>query len=88
MFEGVFAFAAIERSEFENVRRGVIDAHGKRAEIVQRRDFDFLCIHCIKDTGQEGNSYTVAQLGVFETEIADFAKHGAAVGVTLRVPTR
>jgi hypothetical protein len=88
VLESVFPFAAIERREFENIGRGVIDAHGEGTKIVQRGNLDFFGVHCFKDTGKEGNSYAVAEFGVFEAEIANFAEHRATVGVTVGVPTR
>jgi hypothetical protein len=88
VFESVFAFAPIERSEFKNIGRGVIDPHRQRTEIVERRDFDFAGIDRFKDAWQEGNSDAVGKLGVFEAEVANFAKHGATVGVTVGIPTR
>lgn len=87
VLEGVFAFFPIERREFEDVGRGVVHAHGERAEVVQRGNFNLFGVHCFKDTGEEGNSYAVAEFGVFEAKVADFAEHRAAVGVAVRVPT-
>ena len=45
-------------------------------------------VHTFKDTGEEGDSYAVGEFGVLETQVANFAKHGAAIGVTVRIPTR
>ena len=40
MAEGILAFPRISRSKFENIRRGVVNPDGQRAEVVQRGDFD------------------------------------------------
>ena len=66
--------------------RGVIDADGKGTEIVQRTDLDLARFHGFDDAGYEADADAVAQLGVFKSEVADLAQHGASVGVAVGVP--
>ena len=62
------------------------DAHRQRTEIVEAGNFDFARVHRVQDAGHEADADAVAQLGVFKAEVADFAQHGAAVGVAVGIP--
>jgi hypothetical protein len=53
---------------------------------VERGDLDFAGVDGLEDSGQEAQPDAVAQLGVFESQATDFAKHFASVGVTMGVP--
>ena len=65
---------------------GMIHAHGQRAEIVERGNFDFAGVDGIENAGHEADAGAVAEFGVFEAEVADFAEHGAAVVVAMGIP--
>ena len=43
-------------------------------------------VHGLQDAGQQADAGAVAQLGVVEAQVADFAQHGAAIGVPVRIP--
>src|SRR5205807_8087688 len=77
---------AVEGGEPEKVWVRLVDADGERTKIVERRDFDFSGLHRFDDAGQQTDADAVAQFRMIEAEVADFAQHGAAVGVTMRVP--
>ena len=62
------------------------DTDGQRTKIVERGNLDLARVHGFKDARHEADADAVAQLGVIKTEVADFAQHGAAVGVTVGIP--
>ena len=84
--QGVLAFAGIVGREAVKVRSGGIDAHRQRAKIMKAGDFDFAGFDGFNDARQEADARAVAQFRVGETEVADFAQHGAAVNVAMGVP--
>ena len=86
VLDGQFAFARVFGGKLVEVRRGVGDAHRQRTEIVQAGNLDFARVHRFEDAGHEADADAVAQLGVFKTEVADFAQHGAPVRVTMGIP--
>ena len=65
----------------------MFNTHRQRTEIVQAGNFDFAGIDGLKNAGHETDSGSVAELGVFEAELPDFAQHGAPISVPMRVPT-
>ena len=65
------------------VRRGMVDSHGQRAEIVDAGNLDFPGVHGVEDPGHETDARAVAQFGVFESEFTDLAQHRPAVDVAV-----
>ena len=86
VLDGGFAFAVRLSGKLVKVRRGMIHAHRERAEIVQRGNLHLACAHGIENTRHEADACAVAEFGVFKTEIANFAEHGATIGVAMRIP--
>jgi len=84
--DGEFAVTIAFGGKFVEVRRGMRDADGQRTEIVERGNLDLARVHGFEDAGHEADADAVAQLGIFKTEVADFAQHGATVGVTVGIP--
>jgi len=62
------------------------DAHGQRAKIVQRGNFDFPGFDRLKNTGQKTEANAVAQLRPLEAKRANFAQHGPPVAVAMGIP--
>ena len=86
VLDGGFAFAVRFSGELVEVWRGMIHAHRQGTEIVQRRNLHLARAHSIENTRHEADACAVTEFGVFKTEIADFAQHGASVGMAMRVP--
>jgi hypothetical protein len=53
---------------------------------VEAGDPDFPRVHGIEDAGHEADAGAVAQFGEGKTQFADFAQHGAAIGVPVGIP--
>src|SRR6266516_4417701 len=83
---GVLALAGVEGGKPEEVWVGLVHADGQRTEIVKRGNVDVTGIHRFQDARQQADADAVAQFRVFKTKFADFPQHGAAVGVTMRIP--
>jgi hypothetical protein len=48
---------------------------------VEAGDFDFAGLDGFQDSGKQADAGAVAQLGVFETKVANLAQHRAAIGM-------
>ncbi|MGZ4964335.1 MAG: hypothetical protein ACXWC8_17400 [Limisphaerales bacterium] len=53
---------------------------------MERGDFDFTCVNCLKDPREQAKTDSVTQLSIFKAQGADFAKHLASVSVAMGVP--
>src|SRR5438093_3829004 len=86
VFEGAFTLAVVLGGKLVDVGRGALDAHGERAKVVEAGNLDLSGLDSLKDTRQQADADAVAELGEFETEVANLAEHCAAIGVAVRVP--
>jgi hypothetical protein len=53
---------------------------------VQAGDFDFAGVHGFDDARDQADADAVAQLGIFKTQVADLAQHGAAIRMPVGIP--
>ena len=86
VLDSQFVLARTLGGKLVEIGRRVRDAHRQRTEIVQAGNFDFARVHGFEDAGHEAEADAVAQLGVFKTEVADFAQQGAPVRVPVGIP--
>ena len=87
VLDGGFALAVGLGRELVEVRRGMVHAHRQRTEIVQGGNLDFARAHGVEDAGHEADARAVTEFGVFKTQFANFAQHGATVRVAVGIPT-
>ena len=82
-----FAFPRTFVGKLIEIRRGMIHAHRQRAEIVQRGNFDLTGGHRFENAGHQADARAVAQLRIFEAQVANLAQHGPAIRVPMGIPT-
>ena len=81
-----FAFAVRFSGELVEVWRGVIHTHRQGTKVVQRGNLHLARANGVENAGHEADACAVTEFGVFKTEIANFAQHGASVGMAMRIP--
>jgi len=83
---GQFAFARAVGRELIEVGRGAGDPHWQGTKVVQAGNFDFAGSDRFNNAGKKADADSVAEFGELKSEVANFLKHGAAIGVAMGVP--
>src|SRR5204863_3809983 len=69
------------------IRRGMVNAHGERAEIVQTGNFHLARIHRLNNAGHKRDPRAVAQFGILEAkDLPDFAQHRPPIAMAMGIP--
>jgi hypothetical protein len=83
VLEREFTLTGMFVRELEQIGSRAIDADWQGAEIVKRGNPDLAFVYGLHDSGQQADANSVAQFGVLESQLPDFAQHRAPVRVSV-----